>query len=172
MVTIGSSFVNCQLLYVEMTPLGTINATDAASVRTKAAASRAPKTALAAFGTKRHRHINARTNGISRKSFGRIAYAGGSKRTSKKGLDALKDMTDMLLENIADRVLLITKLSKRKTISEADMHQALRRLNINVYCYDVSRMISSLRKTEARRKKTAVARKLTKQDQEEEEEDM
>lgn len=142
-----------------MSPLGT---------STKVAASRAPKTALVAFGTKRHRHLNARTNGISRKSFGRIAYAGGSKRTSKKGLDALKDMTDMLLENIANRVLLITKLGKRKTISEADMHEALSRMNIHVYCYDVSRMVSNLRQMQARRKKTAAARKLTKQDQEEE----
>ena len=137
------------------------------SVRTKAAAAiSAPKTSPLAFGTKRHRHLNARKNGISRKSFGRIAYAGGSKRTSKKGLDALKNMTDMLLENIADRVLLITQHSRRKTISEADMHEALRRMNIHVYCYDVSRMVSNLRQTEARRKKTTDARKIAKKEQE------
>lgn len=123
----------------------------------------------AALGTKRHRHlagVNGRRGGISRKSFGRIAYSGGSKRTSKKGLDALHDMTDTVFEKLVPCVLEITDLSGRKTISEGDMHEALGRMGIHVYHYDVSRLTSELRQMRARKNKVAAARKLAKQEQE------
>ena len=124
---------------------------------------------VAAFGAKRHRHLgyaNGRRGGISRKSFGRIAYSGGSKRTSKKGLDALHDMTDTVFEKLVPCVLEITELSGRKTISEGDMHEALRRMGIHIYCYDVSRFASELRQMNARKSKVAAARKLAKKEQE------
>lgn len=122
-------------------------------VRTKAAGTKA---GAKAFGTKRHRHLE-RKAGISRKSFGRIAFSGGSKRTSKKSLEALNYFTNIVLEKVAAIVVEITTLSGRKTITEADMHEALRRAGIHVYSYDVSKLMGALRHTKAPGRKAAAA---------------